>query len=152
MPFVTINDLAPIRLLRQVGRITDNELAKLLATERAFKLRRAALDERWIDVLDLRQFEAMTAGQRQMCAEWLADNVALISKATLGLALTVPPELEQRARLFTDPLDHIAVPTRITNDLDTALHWALELAYDEDVFLDPSLVIGGVDAFRLTIR
>ncbi|PRQ02256.1 hypothetical protein ENSA5_24920 [Enhygromyxa salina] len=152
MKFVTINDkLAPIRVLRQVDCITDDELGEFLAAERDFKLEQLSSGALWVEVVDMRRFAGLTAEQRKLCGAWVEKNIGMTAKTTIGIALTVPPGLEERAELFTMYFDRLAIPSMVTSDIEKALYWAIERSYDEDVVVDPDLVIGGIDAFRRTI-
>ncbi|PRP92073.1 hypothetical protein ENSA5_51670 [Enhygromyxa salina] len=149
MNFVVINDkLAPIRILRQVEAVSDAEFAEFLANERAFKLREVARGGRWVEVVDYGRCPGLTPVQQRMCAEWLATSLPMIASATIGVAVTVPPEFLAQGERFTDQFDRVGIPSRICSTLDGALRWALERCYDEDVSIAPDLVFGGVDAFR----
>lgn len=153
MKFITINDsLAPIRVLRQVDAITDLDLAQFLASELEFKRRETAAGNRWIDVFDCRTFAGLTEPQRVMIVSWILDNVAMLTESSLGVALTVPVRLEGHAKRIASHLERLEIPAHVGDDLDEALYWALERAYDEETWVAPGLVLGGIDALRQTMK
>lgn len=139
MEFMEIsNSLAPIRMLRQAGRISDDELVEFLASEREFKQLEAARGTRWIEVIDCRAFEGLSPRQRLICIQWLATNLRACAKVSIGVAFAVPRQLEGRARLITSQLERRGLPTIVTEDLDEALRWALERCYDEGAITNPA--------------
>jgi hypothetical protein len=153
LKFVSINDsLAPIRLLRQVGGITDTELAELLAAETEFKRGAAADGDQWIDVYDCRTFAGSSEAQERMVVDWLITNAVTLTATTLGIAFAIPARLEVQARRLASHLEQLEIPSHVGNELDEALYWALERAHDEDIWLAPSLVLGGIDALRQTMK
>ena len=147
MHFVSINDKPPIRLLRQQGSITDSTFAEFLAAERSFKLRQAIRGQRWVDVYDIRCFEGLSDSQRLAAMAFLQANLACLAEATLAVAFVIPPQLLERATAVAELLQ-TRVPVCVKQDVDEALHWALDIALDADAQLDPALVIEGIDAFR----
>lgn len=150
MRFMTIDDnLAPIRLLRQVEPVTDEELAEFLATERELKTRYAVAGEQWVDVIDCRRFGGLSTAQRGVCGAWLEANRPTLAQVSLGVALAVPAALREPAQRLAEQLERMAIPCRLSDDLETALHWALECTYDADGWVAPGLVLSGVEAFRL---
>ena len=153
MKFVTINDsLAPIRLLRQFDAITDTDLAEFLASELAFKRGEAASEDQWIDVFDCRTFAGLTEPQRAMIVSWLLTNVGTLTTTSLGVALVVPTRLEGHAQRIAGHLRQLEIPAHVGNDLDEALYWALERAYEAETWVAPNLVLGGIDALRQTMK
>lgn len=152
MKFVTINDsLAPIRLLRQAETVDDAGLDRFLSREHAFKREATEQGERWLDVFDCREFTGLDADQREAALEWLSANVELFAETSLGVAIAVPPQLEGNAQRFASVLAHAGVPTHVGTDLESALYWALDRVYDEEVDVAPALVLGGIDALRQTL-
>lgn len=147
MQFVSINDKPPIRLLRQRGAITDSTFAEFLAAERSFKLRQALRGQRWVDVYDIRRFEGLSESQRTAALAFLQANLACLAEATLAVAFVVPPQLRAGAKDAAELL-RTRLPVCVEQDIDEALHWALDVALEADAQLDPALVIEGIDAFR----
>ena len=152
MHFVNINGKPPIRLLRQVGSIEDDELTTFLLAERKFKLRQALRGDRWLDVYDIRRFDGLTDSQRQYAISFLEENMVCMAESMLAVAFVVPAELKDRCQLIADLVARHSVATCVSEDIDEALHWALEVAYDSDLPLDADLVLGGIDAFRFILR
>ena len=152
MQFVSIYDKRPLRLLRQVGSVTDDGLAEFLQTERRFKLRQALKGARWVDIYDIRSFEGLSSSQREALLSFVQTNLPCIAESTVGVAFVVPPALEVDPRALTEPAGRQGISTHVGQSLDAALEWALELAFDEVPVLDADLVLGGIDAFRLVIQ
>jgi hypothetical protein len=150
--FLTINDsLAPIRLLRQVQAVEDAELDGFLADELEFRRRAAAQGQRWIDVLDCRGFWGLSPAQRERSGAWLGSQLPLLGETSLGVALALPDRLEAHAQRLASILGRAEIPTHVGTELESALYWALDRMYDEDIEIAPALVLGGIDALRQTL-
>ena len=149
MEFVNVNEArAPIRVLRQVGPITNAELAEVLDAEAEF-LRSAAREGRsWVGVVDVRRFDGATGDQREALYGWLIDQAVVLCETVAGVAFVCELEHDAHVAMMTAMLGRAAIPTALVRDLDSALDWALQQTYEMDELTDAELVLKGVDAFR----
>ena len=146
--FSIVDDFEPIRVLTQIRTATDAELATFLSRVRQMKLDQLAAGEKTTEVFTCVEMGAVSAGQRTMWEAWLEKHADLLAQTTLAIAVVTKSGRSDETVLPTQ-LAQLGVAVEVFADPDQALCWAIEQVQDDDdMFLPPQLVMGGVAGFR----